>query len=232
MANDVEGFMEEHGLKEPTLIGHSMGAKTAMTLALRSPELIHDIISVDNAPVDVALMSSFAQYIQGMKKIEESEVTKQADADQILKDYEEVYALLFLPSPSLPGLPIAESKLTHLQSLPIRQFLLTNMYQPPETRTKKFRIPLRILGSALGNLGDFPFKNPGEVRFKGPALFVRGTQSKYVPDESLPAIGEFFPRFRLADVDCGHWVISEKPEEFRQGMFSSLAFDRFPFCMW
>ncbi|KAH7393573.1 prolyl oligopeptidase-like protein [Cadophora sp. MPI-SDFR-AT-0126] len=197
MANDVEGFMEEHGLKEPTLIGHSMGAKTAMTLALRSPELIHDIISVDNAPVDVALMSSFAQYIQGMKKIEESEVTKQVDADQILKNYEE--------------------------SLPIRQFLLTNMYQPPQTRTKKFRIPLRILGSALGNLGDFPFKNPGEVRFEGPALFVRGTQSKYVPDESLPVIGEFFPRFRLADVDCGHWVISEKPEEFRQAVVEFLT---------
>lgn len=68
----------------------SRGAKTAMTLALRSPELIHDIISVDNAPVDVALMSSFAQYIQGMKKIEESMVTKQVEADQILKDYEKV----------------------------------------------------------------------------------------------------------------------------------------------
>ncbi|KAH9221835.1 prolyl oligopeptidase-like protein [Leptodontidium sp. 2 PMI_412] len=197
MANDVEGFMEEHGLKEPTLIGHSMGAKTAMTLALRSPELIHDIISVDNAPVDVALMSSFAQYIQGMKKIEESMVTKQVEADQILKDYE--------------------------KSLPIRQFLLSNMWQPPQEKTKKFRIPLRILGSALGNLGDFPFKNPGEVRFEGPALFVRGTQSKYVPDESLPAIGEFFPRFRLADVDSGHWVISEKPEEFRQAVVEFLT---------
>ncbi|KAL2068362.1 hypothetical protein VTL71DRAFT_16460 [Oculimacula yallundae] len=197
MASDVEGFMEEHGLERPTLIGHSMGAKTAMTLALRSPELIHDFISVDNAPVDVALMSSFAQYVQGMKKIEEAMVTKQIEADKILADYE--------------------------KSLPIRQFLLSNMYVPPQQKARKFRIPLHILGSALGNLGDFPFKNPGEVRFEGPALFVRGLQSKYVSDEALPAIGEFFPRFRLADVDSGHWVISEKPEEFRQAVVEFLT---------
>ena len=69
-----------------------------MTLALRSPELTHDIISVDNAPVDVALMSSFGQYIQGMKKIEESMVTKQIEADQILKDYESVLSLFPPPS--------------------------------------------------------------------------------------------------------------------------------------
>lgn len=82
----------------------------------------------------------------------------------------------------------------------------------------EFQVPLDILGKSLNKLGDFPFKNPDEVRFNKPALFVRGTKSKYVPDEVLPAIGEFFPRFRLADVDAGHWLISEQPEAFRQGM--------------
>lgn len=86
-------------------------------------------------------------------------------------------------------------------------------------------MPLDILGRSLDNLGDFPYKNPGEVRFEKPALFVRGTKSKYVPDEVLPLIGEFFPRFRLVDVDAGHWLISEQPEAFRQGMFYFLASD-------
>ena len=71
----------------------------------------------------------------------------------------------------------------------------------------------------MGNLGDFPFKNPDEVRFGKPALFVRGTKSKYVPDEAIPIIGKFFPSFRMVDIDAGHWVTSEKPEEFRQGEF-------------
>lgn len=59
-------------------------------MALRSPELIADVVSVDNAPVDAVLQSDFAKYIRGMKKIEEAEVTKQSEADKILQEYEEV----------------------------------------------------------------------------------------------------------------------------------------------
>jgi len=190
MAEDVAGFIDQHKLSETSLIGHSMGAKTAMTLALRYPNIIRDIVSVDNAPIDAALLSGFGKYVQGMKKIEEAGVTKQAEADKILQDFEE--------------------------SLPIRQFLLGNLHRPPNEKMQKFKVPLSILGSKLDNLGDFPYKDPDEVRFEKPALFVRGTQSKYVPDEALPIIGRFFPRFELADIDSGHWVISEKPEDFRR----------------
>jgi hypothetical protein len=60
-----------------------------MTLALQSPELVDNIISVDNAPVDAALLNDFAKYIQGMRKIEESDVSRQTEADKILQEYEE-----------------------------------------------------------------------------------------------------------------------------------------------
>jgi len=196
MADDVAGFIDEHGLQKATLIGHSMGAKTAMTLALRTPQLIESLVSVDNAPLDAALLSDFAKYIQGMKKIEEWEVTRQAEADMILQDYEE--------------------------SLTIRQFLLGNLYRPPNEKMQRFKIPLKILATALDNLGDFPFKDPDEVRFEKPALFVRGIQSKYVPDEALPIIGKFFPMFQLVDIDAGHWVISEQPEAFRRAVVEFL----------
>jgi len=186
-----------------------------MTLALKQPELIADIVSVDNAPLDAALLSNFGKYIQGMRKIEEAGVTRQAEADRILKDYEEVR----------PIASISEALVNKTsQSLPIRQFLLGNLHRAAgDSNTQKFKVPLRILASALDNLGDFPFKDPGEVRFEKPALFVRGTKSHYVPDEALPIIGQFFPRFELVDIDAGHWVISEQPEAFRQGMYWYLS---------
>lgn len=176
------------------------GAKTAMTLALRSPELIRDLISVDNAPVDAALQSDFARYVQGMKRIDEAGVTRQAEADKILAEYE--------------------------QALPVRQFLLGNLHRPePGSPRQKFRVPLGVLGKALDHMGDFPYKDPAQAQFKKPALFVRGTKSKYVPDEVIPVIGQFFPKFELADVEAGHWVISENPEGFRAGeYFPSLEF--------
>jgi pimeloyl-ACP methyl ester carboxylesterase len=181
-----------------------------MTLALRSPDLVDNIVAVDNAPIDAALLSDFAKYVQGMKRIEEAGVTRQAEADKILEEYEKV-------SMSQPA--ASQVLQTYgLQSLTIRQFLLGNLYRQRDEKTQRFKFDLKILGGALGNLGDFPFKDPDEVRFEKPALFVRGTQSPYVPDEALPIIGRFFPRFELADIDAGHWVISEQPEAFRRGM--------------
>ncbi|RDW89395.1 prolyl oligopeptidase-like protein [Coleophoma cylindrospora] len=196
MADDVAGFIEEHKLKDTTLIGHSMGAKTAMTLALKSPEMVRDFVSVDNAPIDAQIGRKFGQYVQAMKKIEDADTTKQSEADKILQDYEE--------------------------SLPVRQFLLTNLYRPTGEKIQKFRIPVKTLGAALDHMGDFPFKDPGQVRFEKPALFVRGTKSQYIPDEALPIIGKFFPRFELADIDAGHWVISEQPEAFRNAVVEFL----------
>ncbi|GAB0135509.1 hypothetical protein EsDP_00003845 [Epichloe bromicola] len=194
MAEDVSAFIQDQKLGNVTLIGHSMGAKTAMTLALRSPEMISNIVAVDNAPVDIALNSDFLKYIRAMKKIQDADITRQAEADEILQAFEE--------------------------SLPIRQFLLGNLYRPAGGSTQKFRIPLDILRKSLPKLGDFPFKQPRDRRFEKPSLFVRGTKSHYIADDAIPAIGEFFPRFRLVDIDAGHWLISERPEAFRRGEFS------------
>ena len=61
-----------------------------MTVALRSPQLIEALIPVDSAPVDAALQTDFHSYIKGMKKIEEAKLKKQTEADEILREYEEV----------------------------------------------------------------------------------------------------------------------------------------------
>ena len=104
-----------------------------------------------------------------------------------------------------------------LQSLPIRQFLLTNLVRSPDGENLRLRIPVKTLAANLDFMGDFPFKDPDEARYDGPTLFIRGTKSHYVADDVLPLIGRFFPRFEVKDVDCGHWVVSEKPEAFREG---------------
>ena len=107
-----------------------------------------------------------------------------------------------------------------MQALPIRQFLLTNLLRPKTGDHMQFRIPIETLGASLHLLGDFPYKNPEEARYDSATLFIRGIRSQYVPDDVLPTIGRFFPRFEVKDVDCGHWVISERPDAFRQGKSS------------
>lgn len=67
-------------------------------------------------------------------------------------------------------------------------------------------------------MADFPYPVPGEVTYPGPTLVIRGTRSLYVSDDTIPAIKKFFPNSEIADVEAGHWLTSENPEAFRQGM--------------
>ena len=184
-----------------------------MTVALRSPESVSALIPVDNAPLNATLKSDFPKYVRGMQRVEREKVSKQSEADKILKEYEEVSDLLPRASSSL--------RLTlSVQSLPIRQFLLTNLIRSEEdNKTLKFRVPLSVLGESLENMADFPFKESDDIHYDGPTLFIRGTKSRYVSDKAVPAIKKFFPNAQIADVEAGHWLISENPEAFRQGNF-------------
>ena len=50
LADDVVEFIQQHRLASASLLGHSMGGKTAMLVALQHPELIDKLIVVDMAP--------------------------------------------------------------------------------------------------------------------------------------------------------------------------------------
>ncbi|MGB2869774.1 MAG: alpha/beta fold hydrolase [Bacteroidota bacterium] len=50
MAEDVVEFMEQQHLTSASLLGHSMGGKTAMILAAAHPELVDSLVVVDIAP--------------------------------------------------------------------------------------------------------------------------------------------------------------------------------------
>ncbi|KAF2423312.1 alpha/beta-hydrolase [Tothia fuscella] len=196
LASDVEAFINTHNLHNSTLIGHSMGAKTAMCVALRSPSKVANLIPVDNAPVDAALKSDFNIYVKGMMEVERAKVKKQSEADEILKPY--------------------------AKELAVRQFLLTNLMRAKDGPHMIWRVPLNYLAAALDDMADFPYRDPDEIRYEKPTLFLRGTKSHYIPDETLPIIGRFFPLFKVADIEAGHWVISENPEGFRRAVVEFL----------
>jgi len=50
MAEDISLHCKQHGLHDITLIGHSMGGKTAMNTARLFPELVSKLVVVDIAP--------------------------------------------------------------------------------------------------------------------------------------------------------------------------------------
>ncbi|MEP0210757.1 MAG: alpha/beta fold hydrolase [Paracoccaceae bacterium] len=72
-----------HHLARPVdVLGHSMGGKAAMTLALTEPERVHRLISADIAPVTYT--HSQMQFIEAMRAVDLTQVERRSDAESQL----------------------------------------------------------------------------------------------------------------------------------------------------
>lgn len=64
-----------------------------------------------------------------------------------------------------------------------------------------------------GKICDFP--SVGATKFDGPSLFIVGALSDFVQKQDMIATKIMFPNAQFISVPgAGHWVHSEKPNEF------------------
>ncbi|WP_456405689.1 alpha/beta fold hydrolase [Thiolapillus sp.] len=84
MANDVLELLDDLGIPEAVLIGHSMGGKTAMVLALRHPERVERLGVVDIAPV--AYSGRLAFLMDALLSLPLEQIDSRAHADLLLAD--------------------------------------------------------------------------------------------------------------------------------------------------
>jgi pimeloyl-ACP methyl ester carboxylesterase len=184
-----------------TLVGHSMGGKVAMQLALRRPELLRALVVVDIAPVEYPISggrtddpdeeaSPFAAYIEAMQRLDLDALTTRGEADEALK--------------------------AAVPSRMVRSFLLQSLVREGLGADGgwRWRLNLDLLARDLGELRGFPQPPPG-ASFDGPVLWIAGANSTYVLPEDRPHMDALFPATRLVRIkDAGHWVHSEQPEIF------------------
>ena len=82
MAEDVKEFIEQHDLQGCTLVGHSMGGKTAMQLAMQHPELISKLVVVDIAPKPY--MAHHNIYFDALLNLDVKDIESRSDANKKL----------------------------------------------------------------------------------------------------------------------------------------------------
>ena len=84
MADDLVELITFLNIK-PNIIGHSMGGKAAMVLALKRPDLVEKLLIADIAPVKYEHDQS--KFIEAMQKVDLSKVEKRSDATLALSKF-------------------------------------------------------------------------------------------------------------------------------------------------
>ncbi|XP_015596542.1 protein ABHD11 [Cephus cinctus] len=192
MAEDVVHLLKDLEIPKAVLVGHSMGGGTMMYTALNNPELVEKLVVVDFSPVGTSpSLLSMTKIFQAMKSVS-------LDGNVSLSKARKM---------------IDEQLSSSIRSLPLRQFLLTNLVEA-ETGKYKWRINLPALEKNFAKqIAVFPKVNG--KRFDGSTLFLGGADSDYIRIEDHAAIGKLFPNAKFHYIaGAGHWVHADKPTEF------------------
>lgn len=104
MAADIVELMDDLGLASATLIGHSLGGKVSMQVALNNPDRVSELVVIDIAPVTYDTRQDAA--LDALNLLAENHITSRRDADSLISK--------------------------HIIEAPVRAFLLKNLARNPE----------------------------------------------------------------------------------------------------
>ena len=186
MADDVLALLDHLALPPArlTVLGHSMGGKVAMQLALAHPQRLAQLIVVDIAP-RFSNMAHQDEIVAGLQAVDLATIQNRQQAEAALA--------------------------RHISQPGVRQFLLKNLYRR-EDNSFAWRINLPVLAAGLAEIGAEisaaqPFLQP-TLFIRG------GLSDYITPEDKLHGIPALFPNSQVATVpNAGHWVHAEQPEE-------------------
>jgi esterase len=198
MKDDLSEFFRRQQVDSATLIGHSMGGKTAMWFAADYPEKVEKLVIADIAPKNYLQMNNGSQYqlhrniLLAMQEIDFNRVNNRNDVDDLLAE------------------KIDDSR--------IRKFLLKNVMRDKKTKKYTWRLNVDVLYNFLdeivGGVNRQWFEDRIPIR-NYPVIFIRGLKSNYILPGDEALIREIYPEASIIDIPgAGHWLHAEKPKEF------------------
>lgn len=187
LAQDVTNLLDHLSIEHCHILGHSMGGKIAMKIALSFPERINKLIIADIAPVKYP--AHHLSIIEGLQAIDLTKVHKRKDADIQLAKYEE--------------------------NIGIRQFLLRNIALNEQGQFQ-FKCNLNYIEQSYHHIMQ-NISDPIDLSFNGNTLFVKGAKSDYILPEHQSIITKLFPKAKAKVIQgAGHWLHAEKTVAFNK----------------
>jgi len=192
MTREVARVIEHLGGRA-AVMGHSMGGKAAMVLALTRPELVERLVVVDIAPVRYA--HSFAPYVKAMRGAALAEARSRAEVDAQLA--------------------------AHIPDRSVRAFLMQNL--EGGAGGYRWRPNLAVLFAHMDDIMDFPrfpedrhYQGP-TLFMAGETSDYIGPEHEDIIKHLFPT-GQIVEIAR-----AGHWIHADNPADFMAALAQFLG---------
>ncbi|NKC16188.1 MAG: alpha/beta fold hydrolase [Gammaproteobacteria bacterium] len=193
MALDLIATLKQLGLSKVHLIGHSMGGKTAMVVALTAPHLVRSLVIADVSPVRYA--HHFNAELTAMTSLALEHLKRRSQADAELGRF--------------------------VQDCATRAFLLQNLVTSAATGRYHWRINLKAIEHGIAELTGFPaiaacYEGPATCIRGGQSNYVLDEHEalfrRYFADFEMRTIAQ-----------AGHWLHAQQPQAFLQVLKEHLT---------
>jgi esterase len=194
MRDDLFELATDLSLKKFFLAGHSMGGKTAISFAMKWPEMLNGLLIADISPFTYednshSAYSQHSSILNAILSVDLEKVTSRAEIEELLKGE--------IPSDNIRGLIMKNIQRTSGNSFAWKinaPSLLKNLDK---------------IMSGIKREKDFSRQITGF-----PVIFLRGGDSDYIPKADFKDIMHVFPAAEIIDVPgAGHWIQADKPDE-------------------
>ena len=185
-ARCVAAWMDHQQLMNCCVIGHSLGGKVAMQLAVNRPELIQRFVILDISPMAYAVRRH-DHIFAGLNAVKIARVKNRSDARKVLVE--------------------------HVDEPSVADFLLTSAYTD-NTGSINWRFNLAQLETDYRQmLSGIEVQEAPKVPCQIPSLVVKGADSGYVPKTTKQDFAHLFDALNLVTVkNAGHWLHQEQTE--------------------
>ena len=188
LSKDIINLLDYLAINKCVLLGHSMGGKIAIQVALEQPQRITKLLVADIAPVSYP--AHHLRIIEGLQAIDLSKVFKRKDADIQLTPF--------------------------VDNIGVRQFLLRNLVLDSQGKfTFKCNIGnIALCYPQIMMANQIP---TNKVAYPGQTLFIKGGNSDYILPEYKEAITALLPNSKAKIIQgAGHWLHAEKTIAFNK----------------
>jgi esterase len=193
MANDLKEFIDEHQLKDPILLGHSMGGKTVLFFEQMFPGLAKKLIIVDIATR--AYKSHHMDVLKALHAVNFDSIQTRKEAENVMN--------------------------SHIPDFGTKQFLLKNIYWKDNADQKMdWRFNLKVISL---NYDNIRVAVPFQVSQTNTLIIKGGKSHYISEEDELDYKARFPKSELVSIAEADHWVHAEKPKEFSEAVLNFIT---------